>query len=312
MAINREIKVKVKVPASSANLGPGFDAIGLALQIYNELTLSVAAGPISEVQIEGEGAASLPRDENHLSLRAAGVLFKAAGIKPPSWKLRQLNRIPAGSGLGSSSAAIVGGMIAANAFLPNPLSREQILELAAQMEGHPDNVAPAIYGGMVISCCDRGKLRTFKVPTAPGLRLLVAVPEITLATQAARCVLPEQVPLSDAVFNAGRAAALAAALSTGKEDVLSWATEDRLHQPYRCCLSPGSEAAMAAARRAGAGGAAISGAGPSIIAFWFERGDKDPRENLISAALRNAFAGAGIRCRIISTVPDYWGASLLS
>lgn len=305
------MKVKVKVPATTANLGPGFDAIGLALQIYNELTLSIAAGPRPEVQIEGEGAESLPRDGSHLSLQAAGALFKAAGLKPPSWALLQVNRIPAGAGLGSSAAAIVGGMVAANAFLPHPLSREQILELAVQMEGHPDNVAPAIYGGMVISCRDQERLRTYRASPAPGLRLLLAVPDITLATSAARRVLPEQVPHSDAVFNTGRAAALAAALLTGKEDVLRWATEDRLHQPYRYHLIPGSEAALAAARRAGAGGAAISGAGPSIIAFWFEHADSDPREGPVSAALQAAFTNAGIRCRIISTIPDRCGASLL-
>ncbi len=305
------VKVRVKVPATSANLGPGFDAIGLALQFFNELTLSVAAGPRPEVQIEGEGAESLPRDESHLSLQAAGALFKAAGLKPPPWALRQINRIPIGAGLGSSAAAIVGGMVAANAFLPHPLSREQILELAVQMEGHPDNVAPAIYGGMVISCREQGELRTYHTSPAPGLRLLLAVPDIILSTSTARRILPEQVTHSDAVFNAGRAAALAAALLAGKEDVLSWATEDRLHQPYRYHLIPGSEAAVAAARRAGAGGAAISGAGPSIIAFWFERGDNDPREGLVSAALQAAFANAGIRCRLIPAIPDCCGASLL-
>ncbi len=312
MAAGRKLEVKVKVPATSANLGPGFDAIGLALQIYNELTLSVAEGSRSEVYIEGEGADSLPRDESHLSLRAAAALFKAAGLEPPPWKLRQFNRIPAGSGLGSSSAAIVGGMLAANAFLPRPLSREQILELAVEMEGHPDNVAPALYGELVISCREGRELRTVQVPTAPGLRLLVAVPDIALSTPAARRVLPQQLPREDAVFNLGRAAALIAALSAGKEEVLGWATEDRLHQPYRCPLIPGAEAALATARRAGTGGAAISGAGPSIIAFWFERGEADPREGLISAALREAFAAAGRRCRIFSTLPDGHGALCLA
>jgi len=140
-------KVKVRVPATSANLGPGFDSIGLALQIYNELTLSVAAGLQPTVEVVGEGAASLPRDGSHLSLRAADSLFKAAGLKPPIWNLHQSNRIPPGSGLGSSAAAIVGGLYAANTFLPDPFSRERLLELAIELEGHPDNVAPALYGG---------------------------------------------------------------------------------------------------------------------------------------------------------------------
>lgn len=303
------MKVKVRVPATSANLGPAYDAAGLALQIYNELTLSIAAGTCPEVRVRGEGAFSLPRDGNHLSIQAADHIFRAAGLNPPCWSLQQLNHIPIAAGLGSSAAAIVGGAVAANAFLPQPLSDEQILELAVQLEGHPDNVAPAFYGGLVISCREGERLRTYRAQPAAGLRLLLAVPEITLATSEARRVLPGQVPHSDAVFNAGRAAALVAALIAGKEDVLNWAMQDRLHQPYRHPLIPGSEAALAAARRAGAGGAAISGAGPSIIALWFEEKKGDLRENSIAAALETAFAGAGIDCRLISTAPDHRGVS---
>ncbi len=303
------MKVRVRVPATSANLGPAYDAAGLALQIYNELTLSVAAGPLPEVQVSGEGAAELPRDGSHLSIQAADHIFRAAGLNPPCWSLRQLNRIPIAAGLGSSAAAIIGGAVAANAFLPQPLPGEQILELAVRLEGHPDNVAPALYGGLVISCRDGRALHTYHALPAAGLRLLLAVPEITLATSEARRVLPEQVPHSDAVFNAGRAAALIAALIAGDEEVLDWAMQDRLHQPYRYPLIPGSEAALAAVRRAGAGGAAISGAGPSIIALWFEQEEGGPRESAISTALETAFAGAGIGCRLIPTAPDCRGAS---
>ncbi len=302
---------RVRIPATSANLGPGFDAIGLALQIYNELTLSVSAGPSSEVQIRGEGADELPQDGSHLSLRAANTLFEAAGLTPPCWALKQVNRIPLSAGLGSSAAAIVGGMVAANEFLASPFSREQILELAVQMEGHPDNVAPALYGGLVISCRDGDRLRTYHQTPASGLRALLSVPEITLATSEARRILPEEVLHSDAVFNIGRAAALTATLLAGEEDVLSWAMEDRLHQPYRCPLIPGLEAALAAARRAGSCGAAMSGAGPSIIALWFEREEEDPREASISAAVKSAFAASGIRCRTFSARSDHYGASLL-
>lgn len=306
------MKVRVRVPATSANLGPAYDAAGLALQIYNELTLSVAAGPLNEVQVWGEGSDSLPRDGSHLSIQAADHVFRAAGLKPPCWSLQQLNGIPIAAGLGSSAAAIVGGAVAANAFLPQPLTGEQILELSVQLEGHPDNVAPALYGGLVISCREGERLRTYRALPAAGLRLLLAVPEITLTTSEARRVLPGQVPHSDAVFNIGRAAALVAALVAGQEDVLNWATEDRLHQPYRHPLVPGSAAALAAARRAGAAGAAMSGAGPSVIALWFERGEGDPRESSVSAALESAFAGAGMGCRLIPTIPDRCGALLLS
>ncbi|NMD42271.1 MAG: homoserine kinase [Firmicutes bacterium] len=305
------MEIKVSVPATSANLGPGFDSIGLALQIYNELTLSVAAGPHPAVEITGEGAGLLPEDGSHLSLRAADALFEAAGLPPPIWRLRQHNRIPPASGLGSSAAAIVGGLFAANAFLPEPFSREQLLELAIALEGHPDNVAPALCGGMVICGRDHERWRTLHALPAPGLRLLLALPESTFSTAGARRVLPEQVPRSDAVFNLGRAAALTAALITGDEAPLSWACEDRLHQPYRLPLIRGAGAALEAARRAGAGGAALSGAGPSIIALWFERGASDPRTESVAAALRDAFSGAGNPCRIISTTIDRTGATRL-
>lgn len=306
------MKVKVSVPATSANLGPGFDSLGLALQIYNELTLSIAAGSRPEVKISGEGAALLPRDGSHLSLRAADALFEAAGLAPPIWNLIQHNRIPLASGLGSSAAAIVGGLHAANLFLPEPFNRERLLELAVELEGHPDNVAPALLGGLVICCRDRGRWRTLRALPAPGLSLLLALPDLTFSTIGARQVLPERVLRSDAVFNLGRTAALTAALLAGTEEPLGWATEDRLHQPYRLPLIPGAEAALAAARRAGAGGAAISGAGPSIIVFWFRRGTSDSRAKNIAAALQGAFSGAGISCRIVSTIIDNEGVTLLA
>ena len=306
-----ERAIKIRVPATSANLGPGFDSIGLALQLYNELTLEVASGEHPQVEITGEGAAVLPRGGDHLSLAAADALFERAGLAPPPWNLFQHNNIPLDSGLGSSAAAIVGGLFAANHHLPRPFSREQLLELAIELEGHPDNVAPALYGGMVICCRDGERWQTLRVSPAGGLRLLVALPELTLSTGEARRVLPDQVSREDAVFNLGRAAALSAALISGEDKPLAWATEDRLHQPHRCPLIPGAAAALAAARQAGAGGAALSGAGPAVIAFWFTRGEDDNRAGDIAAALQSAYSGAGVGCRIISASIDKQGAALL-
>jgi len=304
--------VKVRVPATSANLGPGYDSIGLALQIYNELTLSVAEGKQSTVEITGEGALSLPRDGSHLSLKAADLLFERAGEEPPAWRLHQHNRVPPASGLGSSAAAIVGGLFAANAFLPRPFSREQLLEPAVALEGHPDNVAPALFGGAVICCRNGEQWHTLRLSPAKGLQLQLALPDLTLSTGEARRVLPEQISRSDAVFNLGRAAALTAALLTGEERPLGWAMEDRLHQPYRCPLIPGAAAAMAAAEEAGAGGAALSGAGPTVIALSFERrAAGGSRADKIAAAMRSAFADAGVECRIISTSIDCSGVTLL-
>lgn len=304
-------KVEVIVPATSANLGPGFDCLGLALGLYNELALRAVPDSPSRVSVEGEGAAELPRDGSHLSLRAADAVFQAAGLPPPAWELEQLNRIPLAAGLGSSAAAIAGGMVAANAFLPEPLPRERLLDLAAAMEGHPDNVAPALYGGLVIACREGERIRTLRLSPSPRLRLALAVPAFTLPTAEARRALPERVSRADAVFNTGRAAALVTALLAGQDDVLDWAADDRLHQPYRARLIPGAAEALAAARRAGARGAVISGAGPSILAFWLE--DDNPgagRAEAVCAAMAGAFAARGLRCRSFAPAVDGGGARL--
>ena len=287
--------IRVRVPATTSNLGPGFDALGLALRLYNTLELEPADAP--RIEVEGEGAATLPRDPAHLAYRAAlAVAALRGGTAPRAFHLRQHNGIPLARGLGSSAAAIVGGAAAANALLGGPLDRQALLDLAAGMEGHPDNVAPAVLGGLVACvAAETGTIRTVRL-IPERLRVVIAIPEFAVSTAEARRLLPEAVPYRDAVFNVTRTALLVGALVEGRMDLLGEATRDRLHQPYRARLVPGLEAVFTAAREAGAHGVALSGSGPTVVAFG-EAAEIGP-------AMCRAFEAAGARCRSIDAGID--------
>lgn len=301
--------IRVRVPATTSNLGPGFDALGLALRVYNTLELDAAETP--RIEIDGDGAASLPRDPSHLAYRAALAVVEAAGARggsgrtgtlPRAFHLRQHNRIPLARGLGSSAAAIVGGAAAANALLGGPLDRQALINLAAGMEGHPDNVAPAVLGGLVACVTtEAGTIRTVRL-IPRRLHVNIAIPEFAVSTAEARRLLPQAVPFGDAVFNVTRTALLVAALIDGRMDALDEATRDRLHQPYRARLVPGLEAVFDAARRAGAHGVSLSGSGPAVVAFGEGPG--------IGEAMRQAFERAGARCRAIEAEIDTDGAAV--
>ena len=306
---DRRPVIRVRVPATTSNLGPGFDALGLALRLHNTLTLEEAEEP--RVEIEGEGAGALPRDATHLAYRGALAVVETVrargadsggargGALPRAFHLRQHNRIPLARGLGSSAAAIVGGASAANALLGRPLNEQALIDLAARMEGHPDNVAPAVLGGLVACVTtETGEIRyTRLIPKR--LRVVVAIPEFAVSTAEARRLLPDQVPYRDAVFNVTRTALLVAALAEGRADLLDEATRDRLHQPYRARLVPGLDAVFAAAREAGAHGVALSGSGPTVVAFGETQG--------IGEAMRRAFESAGARCRAVDAEVDAEG-----
>lgn len=253
--------VVVSVPASSANLGPGFDALGLALELRDRVELVPgAASP------RVWSSRPLPGGDGNLALRAARRVCDELGAEP-SFMLRLHLQIPVGRGLGSSAAAIVGGLMAANAWLGSRLPAERLLDIASEIEGHPDNVTPALMGGLCVAC--RGEQGVTAVRLAPprGLVAALAIPERSLPTSAARRVLPSRVPLADAVFNVQRAALLVAALASGRTEALAEATRDRLHQPHRLPLLPGLQPAMQAARAAGAACAFLSGAGPTVMAL---------------------------------------------
>ncbi|MGD9495953.1 MAG: homoserine kinase [Armatimonadota bacterium] len=277
--------VTVAVPATTANLGPGYDCLGLALGLHNEVTLT-AADTLS-VHIEGEGAGSLARDASHLVLVAAAAACAAAQREMPPLALHQVNRIPLARGLGSSSAAIVGGIVGANELLGLGLTPARMLDIATAVEGHPDNVAPALLGGLTVCCTAPGEVLVERLEVAPGLACVVAIPDFEVATHEARRVLPDLVPHADAVFNLCRTGLLVAALVCGDFARLGEVMRDRLHQPYRAPLVPGMDEAIAAALDAGAHGAALSGSGPTVAAFVTDGGEE------VGAAMVNAFARVG-------------------
>ena len=230
------MRVHVRVPATSANLGPGFDALGLALALHNEVVAAEAEGVT--VKIEGEGADRLARDAGNVVARGVKLAYEAAGRPFTGCALECVNRIPTARGLGSSAAAWVGGLVAGNALMGSPLSREALLGLAARAEGHPDNVAAAIFGGLTVSCGTPEGVTAITLPVTKSLAWVVLVPEVTSATAEARALLPRSVPREDAVFNVQRVALLLAALQAALPAALSVALEDRLHQPYRLKLFP--------------------------------------------------------------------------
>lgn len=281
------IRVRVTVPATSANLGPGFDSLGLALALRNEVVLS--EHDAVSVTIEGEGAGRLDTTERNVVVKGARAVFELAGRSFKGIKASLLNRIPPSRGLGSSAAAWLGGVVGANALLGNPLDRDGLLNEAARLEGHPDNVAAALLGGLTVSCWVDGKVVAVSLPVPAGLRWVVLIPEVEGATSEARAVLPDAVPRADAVFNVGRVSLFLAALARGRTDLLAHAMEDRLHQPYRRRLFPWMEAVTAAARSAGALGCVLSGAGPSLLAAVTDEGDR------VALAMEAAASRAGIR-----------------
>lgn len=262
-------EVTVEVPATSANLGPGFDSLGVALGYFDTLTASIADG--IEVTVEGEGAGRLPDGDRHLVVRAMLAAFARAGVEVPGLRLHCMNRIPHSRGMGSSSAAIVGGLALARALLRDreALDDQALLELANELEGHPDNVAPAIFGGFTISGqVHRGEgvhVWAVRSPLSTDLSAVVFIPPTALSTKMARGLLPESVPHADAAANSGRAALLVAALN-GALDYLHRATEDFLHQSYRSSAMSESYALMQQLRADGVP-AVISGAGPTVLAF---------------------------------------------
>lgn len=261
---------RVRVPATSANLGPGFDTLGLALGMWDEVELSVGAGERCTVEVEGEGAARVPRDERHLVLRAAHATFARAGAPRVSLRLRCRNVIPHSRGLGSSAAAAVAGIVAARGLLSStyPLDDATVLDLAAGFDGHADNVAACLYGGLVVSWGHEGAWHAAHLTPHPTLRPVVLIAERSSSTEATRGLLPDRVPHADAAFTAARSALMVHALTTDP-DLLLAATEDRLHQPYRRPAYPETAAVVDALRAAGVA-AVVSGAGPTVLALTLD------------------------------------------
>jgi homoserine kinase len=311
------MKFTIKVPATSANLGPGFDTLGLALDLWNVTTVTPAKEFAAHVT--GEGAGRLASGKNNLIVRAAQRLAEHAGKPLPPFHAECVNQIPLSSGMGSSSAAIITGLMAGNTLLENPFSREEILNLACDMEGHPDNVAPAMMGGLVVSTMERGEVIARKIPIPTDIHVTIALPDFYLPTKQARAALPKKVSMRNAIHNISRTALVVEALRNGDLELLGKVMTDKLHQPYRLKLIPGAAQAMSAAKEAGASAVALSGAGPSLIAFsrivgdlseniekiqrgFDERGIQawvvGRNEVRIEEAMARAFLKAGLKSRI--------------
>ncbi|MFV0632612.1 homoserine kinase [Demequina sp.] len=257
--------VRVLVPATAGNLGPGFDALGMALGVADEIEVRAVASSSVTMEIEGEGADTLPRDESHLVVRALREALDHVGASQVGLHVRAINRIPHGRGLGSSAAAVVAGIVAARGLIAEPeaLSAEVALDLATRFEGHPDNAAPAIYGGATVAWTDESGAHAVPLEVADEIETAVLIPRSVLPTKQARSVLPSLVPHKDAAFNVGRAALLVNALAGRPEDLMP-ATEERLHQQYRAEVMAATPAMVAHLREQGLA-AVVSGAGPSVL-----------------------------------------------
>lgn len=288
-------KVTVSIPATSANLGPGFDCLGLALGLRNQFTFRTLPHGLV-VSISGEGEGTIPTGSANLVVKAAEAVFRRIGRRPDGLDITLENHVPVGSGLGSSATATLGGILAANCLAEGNLEEDEMLSMAVALEGHPDNVTPALFGGLSLIVVDGDRLVVEQIPV-PELQVVVVLPHFELPTSMARQALPSQVPLSDAVYNSSRVGLLIQALRMANYSKLATAMDDRLHQPYRKSLIPGMDEALKAGRDAGAAGVALSGAGPAVIAI------SPNRHRAISQAISAAFVKAGLPSRswILST-----------
>lgn len=283
--------VKIKVPATTANLGPGFDTLGAALALYNYVTMEEIEQGL-EIDIVGEGANILSKDEKNLLYRAAFVTFDKANYKPRGLRILLENHIPMARGLGSSSSAIVGGIFAANELAGGVLSLTEMVDLATELEGHPDNVVPVFYGGFTISAIDNKKVYVKKFSIPEGLKAVMAIPDFFLSTEDSRKVIPPIIPMKDAAFNINRVALLVSAIAQQDLSLLEIAMVDKIHQPYRSTLIPGFWETLAAAKENGAIGTAMSGAGPTLIALATENFAQ------IEEAMQKSFAAYDVDCTV--------------
>ena len=311
--------IRVRVPATSANLGPGFDVLGLALQIYNYVTLEESTSGKDEIIALGEGARTLNEAnfETNIALQAAHALRDFLNVPSVPLQLTLENEIPLARGLGSSSAARIGALVATNAWAQNNFGHgaegSTLLSLATALEGHPDNVAPALLGGLVVSAVDHAteeeRVLSLRIPTSSFPRLVIFIPESELETKEARAVLPDAVFRKDAIFNLARSSLLVGVLASGawqnRPELLRAALHDKLHQEYRAALMPAYDCTVRAALDAGALGVTLSGAGPSILA-WLPA-DKSTPATEVALAMEEAAAGCEVFGKAHEVLVDFKG-----
>lgn len=258
--------VTVSVPATLTNLGAGFDSLGLAVSVFNRMTAEVCSRGL-EIEVAGEGKGTLPENRSNLAVRVMEKVFKRARKHPQGLRIRMDNQIPVGRGMGSSSACIVASLLAVSELTQAKLSREEILEMALDVEGHPDNILPAVVGGFTVAAMNQGKLVYARHDLTRSLHAVLVVPENQILTRRARRVLPKKVPFADAVFNLSRSALTVSALTQGRLDLLKVSMQDRLHQPYRRKLFPLLTRILEILERSGGKGFSVSGSGPTAVTF---------------------------------------------
>jgi len=301
----RNHMVKIQVPATSANLGPGYDTMGMAFQFYNYVSMEERPGGL-KITLMGEGKGEISCGEDNIVYQAAHRVFERIGFKPRGLHIVLENNIPIARGLGSSASIIAGGMLAANLISGKKINQDELLNMAVEMEGHPDNIVPVFQGGITVAVREGKETNWVKITPPPQLYAVAAIPQFQLSTKISRQSIPETVPMVDAVFNLGRAALMVAALMKQDLGLFGTMMEDKLHQQYRTSLIPGMVDVFEAAKKEGALSVALSGSGPTIIAFTVDRGEK------IAGAIAAAFRKHGIRCRTMTLFPDNNGAKIIT
>lgn len=312
------MKISVKVPATTANIGPGFDSLGMALPIYNTITIeeTVLPGTGIEINVLNDDTTTddlllehIPMDENSIIYKAVELLYNSIGQTPSELKITVQSQIPIARGLGSSASVIVGGLLAANELLGKPADEVALLSIATEVEGHPDNVTPAIVGGLVLSSQeDDGRIIYTKLNWPEEWTITVCVPDYELSTDISRSVLPKEVPLEDAVFNAKRLGMFVQAVNTKDAELMKLALQDRLHQPYRMKLVPGLDKIIENLKHEeNVLGCVLSGAGPSILVISHKNNlDK------IKSIVRDTWEDMNVKVNIMSLPVEHEGAKIIS
>ncbi|WNS43605.1 homoserine kinase [Paenibacillus sp. MMS20-IR301] len=289
---------RVKVPASTANLGPGFDTLGMALPLYAWIEMEESAETV--FHLYGDEMADLPRDKSNLLYRVAQMVFEEAGVQVPELSISMYSDIPLTRGLGSSASAIIGALAAANAMIGSPLDDAKLFDMATALEKHPDNVGASLFGGIITAVWDGEHADYIRIEPPQELEVLVIIPEFELETVKARKALPAEVTMGDAVHNISRTSMLTAALAAGRLDMVGRAMQDRLHQPYRAPLVPGMEKLLAEAPAHGALGIALSGAGPTLLCLVERR---EQRKQELERFLLATMQEQGISARTLWLTP---------
>lgn len=269
MSSSQSNRVRVRIPASTANLGPGFDTLGMALSLY--AWIEMKAVDQTAFHLYGDEMKGIPVDKSNLIYQVAQSVFAEAGVSVPELEISMYSEIPLTRGLGSSASAIVGALVAANELIGAPLTSSKLFDMATALEKHPDNVGASLFGGIIAASWDGEHADYIRIEPSSNLGVLVAIPDFQLSTSKARDVLPQQVSLTDAVYNISRSSLLTAAFAADRLDLISAAMKDRIHQPYRASLIPGMSRILDEASNHGALGAALSGAGPTLLALIDKR-----------------------------------------